>query len=162
LPDTVNSQQLIYIPSQNSGNIQIDAQQSIPGVDLLDPLVRSGGVDLLLSQDGDLVFTANGDNRLAVGMTNIIQKVRLAIGTPKGSLLQHPTYGIGIRPGISTADLSAKEILASMRTFFRDDPGISDISNAAVLKQGNSVFVRLSVGLKATNTYIPIQTEIRR
>jgi hypothetical protein len=162
LPDTVNSQQLIYIPSESTPEDDGFRTKSIPGVDQFDQLIAAGGVDLLLTQNGDLAITPDGDCRLAVGMTNIIQQIRTAIGTPRGSLLHHPDYGLGLTPGVSTADLDAKTMLSSLQEMFRADKTFSGVSGVAISKMGPVVRVAMSVGIAGTNQTIPLTVDIRR
>jgi hypothetical protein len=162
LPGTVNSQQQIYIPSDVEPAEEDFLVRSIPGIDYFDPMVKSGGIDLLLTTDGDLVITPDGDGRLAVGLTNLIQKARLAIGTPRGSLLHHPEYGIGLTPGISTADLTASQVLTDLQQLFRNDSGYLGVQSAGVVKSGNSLTVRASIGIAGTGQYIPVAVEIKR
>lgn len=162
LPNTVNSQMSLYIPSDLEADEDDFRQKSIPGVDYFDPLVRVGGVDLLLTPSGDLVVTPDGDTRLSVGLTNIVQKVRLALDTPRGSLLHHPNYGFPLQPGVSTADLSAKDILSICRDLFKEDPTFSGIESAAILKDGAVVKISLSVGIAGTTKVIPVTVDVRR
>ena len=162
LPNTVNSQMSLYIPSDIDADDDDFRQKSIPGVDYFDPLVRAGGVDLLLTPQGDLVITPDGDTRLAVGLTNIVQKVRLALDTPRGSLMGHPDYGFPLQPGVSTADLTAKDILSMSKDLFKGDPSFSGVESAAILKDGAVVKVSLSVGIAGTSTVIPITVEVPR
>lgn len=162
LPDTINSQMQIYIPSDEEALDEDFKVKSIPGVDYFDPLVRSGGIDLLLTARGDLVITPDGDCRLAVGLTNIIQKVRLAIGTPRGSLLHHPEFGLGVKPGTSIADLSAQDLLAETTQLFKDDPGFSGVQAATVRINGNSLQIGLGIGIAGTSQVVPVQIDVRR
>lgn len=162
LPNTVNSQQSIFIPSPQAADDTDFRQKAIPGVDYFDPLVRVGGVDLLLTPGGDLVITPDGDGRLAVGLTNIVQKVRLALTTIRGSLIQHPDYGFPIEVGQSTADLSAQDVLSACKDLFKDDPTFTGVESVAILKAGAVVRVSLSVGIAGTQKVIPITVELPR
>jgi len=162
LPNTVNSQMQIYIPSDIEPPEEDFRVKSIPGVDYFDPLVRTGGVDLLLTQSGDLVITPDGDSRLAVGLTNLIQKVRLALATPRGSLMHHPDYGIGIKPGTSTADISANDLLNSADQMFKDDPGFTGVQSASVRKDTNAVYMKIVVGIAGGTMYIPVEVQAKQ
>ena len=162
LPNTVNSQMSVYIPSNEESEEDDFRQKAIPGVDYFDPLVRVGGVDLLLTSKGDLVITPDGDTRLAVGLTNIVQKVRLVLDTPRGSLLHHPDYGLPLQPGISTADMSAQDILNMTKDLFKGDPSFTGVESAAILKDGAVVKLSLSVGISGTTQVIPITVEVPR
>ena len=161
LPDTVNSQQQIYIPSTRTPDEDAYLVKTIPGVDYFNPLVKSGGIDLLLNPDGDLVITPDGDSRLAIGLTNLIQKVKLVIGTPRGSLLHHPSYGTGLKPGASTAEISANDVAAGVRAFMNDDPGYSGVQSLSVLKGAGFARINLSIGISGTGTFVPISVDLR-
>lgn len=161
LPGTVNSQQVIYIPSEATATLDPEFQ-AIPGVDALDPLLQVGGVDLLLTQDGDLVITPDGDCKLAYGLTNIVQTIKLAISTPQGSLLQHPEYGLNIPVGASTADISPEQLLQTAREYFANDPAFSGVRSASVRVDGNTVYLAIEVGVAGVGNYIPVGIEIRR
>lgn len=162
LPDTVNSQQLIYIPSQIDSGTEDFFTKSIPGVDEFDQLIQVGGTDLLLTSNGDLAVTADGDCRLSTGLTNIIQRIRIALGTPKGSLLHHPDFGLGLVVGVSTADLDTKQMLATLQDMFRSDPAFSGVSGVSILKSGPSVRVAMTVAVTGTNQTIPLTVDIKR
>ena len=162
LPNTVNSQQSIFIPSDEEVDEEDYRLKSVPGVDHFDPLLRIGGIDLLLTQSGDIVITPDGDTRLAVGLTNIVQKVRLVIDTTQGSLLHHPEYGFPSILGESTADVTASDLLKICKDLFRDDPTFTGVESAAILKDGPVCKITLSVGIAGTQQVIPITVEIPR
>jgi hypothetical protein len=160
-PFTINSQQQIYIPSDVESDDTDFLTKQIPGIDYFDPLVRSCGIDFLLTPNNDLVITPDGDGRYAVGLTNQIQKIRLALSTPRGSLMNHPEYGMDIKPGTSTADLSAQQIFSGISQMFAGDPSFTGVKAVSVVKNGNLVSVKLSVGITGTSQLIPVQVEIR-
>jgi len=162
LPDTVNSQMQVFIPSDEQPSENDFKAKSIPGVDELDDLVRIGGIDLLLTPLGDLVITPDGDTRLAVGMTNIIQQARLAIATPRGSLLHHPEFGIGIIIGTSIADLSAQDLFDSTKKLFANNPTFTGVQSASVLLNGPVARIALTVGIAGTNRNLPLTFDINR
>jgi hypothetical protein len=162
LPDTVNSQQLIYIPSDQEPSGDGFRTKSIPGIDEFDPLIHAGGTDLLLTMHGDLAITPDGDCRLAIGLTNLIQRVRTALGTPRGSLLHHPSYGLGLVPGVSTADVSARDMKASLEAMLRNDGAFSGVSGVAISKAGPVVRVSMAVGIAGTGQTIPLSVDIRQ
>lgn len=162
LPNTVNSQMQIYIPSDIEPAEEDFRVKNIPGVDYFDPLVRTGGVDLLLTQSGDLVITPDGDSRLAIGLTNLIQKVRLALGTPRGSLMHHPDFGIGIKPGTSTADIAATDLLNSAQQMFKNDPGFTGVQSASVRKDTNAVYMKIVVGIAGGTMFIPVEVQAKQ
>ena len=161
LPNTINSQMSIYIPSDTEADDDF-RQKSIPGINQFDPLIRVGGVDLLLDQKNDLIITPTGETKLAVGMNNIIQKIRLAVTTAKGSLLHHTDYGFPFQAGDSTADVSASDALSQVRNLFSGDPTFSGVQSAYVIKNGPSVTVSISVGIAGTTQVIPVTISLPR
>ncbi len=155
LPGTVNSQQVIYIPS--SGIAPEDPKtKSIPGVDEFDPMLQVSGVDLLLTHTGDLAITPDGDCRLAYGLQNIIQTVKLALSTSYGSLINHPSYGLKVQVGESTADVTAEDIVKSAVALFDGDPTFTKVASATVVKDGPSVTITIVVGVAGISQLVPI------
>jgi nucleoid-associated protein YgaU len=161
LPDTVNSQMLIYIPSDQEPADGDFKTKAIPGINEFDPLIQTGGVDLLLTQSGDLAITPDGDCRLAIGLTNLVQRIRTAIGTPRGSLLHHPEYGLSVILGVSTADVDAKDLKARLQDLLTSDPAFSGVSGVVVQKNGPVLKISMTVGVSGTNHTIPVTVEIK-
>jgi len=162
LPDTANSQMTIFIPSDEQPSQNDLKTKSIPGVNEFDNMVRIGGVDLLLTPQGDLVITPDGDTRLAVGLTNLIQEARLSVSTPLGSLLHHPEFGLGIAAGTSIADLNAKDLLAAAKNLFSTNPKFTGVESASVLLNGPMAQIALTVGIAGTNSFLPLTFEVKR
>lgn len=160
LPATVNSQQVIYIPSDVETE-EDPGTKAVPGVNAFDALLSVGGIDLLLTPDGDLAITPDGDCRLAYGLTNIVQTIKLALSTPKGSLIQHPEYGLALPVGMSTADVDPEELLKSAKELFSQDPMFSGVRSASVTKEGSTVRLTLDIGIAGTSQFIPISVQVR-
>lgn len=160
-PGTVNSQQVIYIPSENVTD-QDPELRAVPGVDAFDPYLQIGGIDLLLTPDGDLAMTPDGDCKLAFGLTNIVQTVKLALATAQGSLLQHPDYGLKIPVGISNADFSPEQLLAATKDLFNNDPSFTGVKSASVVENGNTVSVTLEIGITGISKYLPVTIDVKR
>lgn len=160
LPGTVNSQQSIYIPSQN-GAAEDPRTKQIPGVNEFDNLLQVSGVDLLLTPSGDLAITPDGDCRLAYGLANIVQTVKLALATPRGALIQHPDYGLSVPIGSSTADVDANEVLKIAKEMFDRDPMFSGVRSAFVQKNGSTLQITLDVGIAGTSMFVPITVAVK-
>ncbi len=161
LPGTVNSRQVIFIPSDVAAGDFDTESRAIPGVDAFDPLLEVAGEDLLLTTKGDLAITPDGDCGVAVGLQNIVQTVRLALTTPLGGLLHHPEYGIMLQSGMSTADVTAEELLAQVKKLFADDGTFTGVRSASVAKNGNSMVITIEVGIAGVSKFIPISVEIK-
>ena len=161
LPDTVNSMQTIFIPSDQEGVIS-DEITRVPGVDMFDPLLKAGGIDLMVDQSGDLIITKDGDCRMAYGMQGIEQRIRLTIATPRGALMHHPGFGFPIKPGTSIADTSAQQMAQSIRTMFGDDPVFDNLSNIKVKVQGPTAYVSMGLTVFGQDRPIDISVAVLR
>lgn len=161
LPDTVNSQQMLFVPS----DIPVDEEltsRDIPGVNAVTGTIERGGVDLLLTPSGDMALTSDGDWLLAVGQANILQRVRIAFGTPRGSLVQHPSYGVGLEPGTSLADIDAQQTLQAVKGMFAGDPDFVGVNGVKVEKRGPTMSVKLSIGIAGTSASLPVSLDVQR
>jgi len=158
-PFTTNSRQSIYIPSDEVLEDTFGGLE-VPGLDYFDPLTKVGGVDLLLDSNNDLVLTPQGDAVLSYGLNNIVQKARLALTTLKGSLLHHPSYGLGVNVGTSNADVDAQALLQAAQNLFSNDPSFSGVQAASVRVNGSSLRVQISVVVRGTSKAVPITVDI--
>lgn len=162
LPNTVNSQMVIYMPSDIQPKDGDDFKtKAIPDVDEYTPLLAVGGIDFLLTPQNDLVITPNGDTRWAVGLTNITQKVRLALSTVQGSLLGHKEYGLPITVGESLADVSATDMIRAINELFVGDPTFAGVTGAHVDINGPVAKLGLGVQISGTSMRIPISAEVK-
>lgn len=162
LPNTVNSQQVIYLPSSQKPKASDFKTKSIPGVDEFDQLISVAGVDLLLDQNNDLIVTPDGDTRWAVGLTNIVQKVRLAISVKQGTLNQHPEYGLPIKVGVSIADTDAPDIIRAIQQMFSGDPTFTGVKAAQVNINGPVAKLQIAVEVSGSNQVIPVSVDVNR
>jgi len=161
LPGTVNSQQIIYIPSDQDPQSNEDFRtKSIVGVDSYDPMLAIGGIDFLLTPKNDLVIAPDGDNRWAVGLVNITQAVRLAVQTRRGTLLGHPQYGLPLAPGMSIADMSATDISRATSALFEGNPTFAGVKSATVSINGPTAQLNVAVTLAGTSTVVPIGLDV--
>jgi hypothetical protein len=161
LPNTVNSQQTIFIPSDTQPKDDEFTTQTIPGIDYSDSLLAVGGIDLLLTPQNDLVITPDGDSRWAVGLTNIVQKVRLALSTVQGTLQLHPEYGLPIQAGMSLADLTAAQVVQAAKGMFAGDATFSGIQAASISISGPVAQLKIAVNVAGTSQVIPISQQVR-
>ncbi len=162
LPDTVNSQMLLSIPSTDPSNIDDLELRSIPGLDQFETLLEVGGVDLLLTSTGDAAITPDGDWKLAVGMANLVQQIRVFVGTPRGSLYRHPDWGLAVQVGQSTADMSARDILKSLGGLTGSNPAFKAVRSASVNKTGPTARISALIEVRGVEKLLPISLELKR
>jgi hypothetical protein len=161
MPNTVNSDMLIAIPSSNAPLINTPFKTS-PEINELDPIVRTAKVDFLQDSSGDWILTGGGDIKLAYGLTNLIQAAMMIINTKTNELLQNPSFGNPVDAGMALSDVSAKSILASLARAFDADPRFAGVLAGDVTITGGAVVVSLLLGIKNTQLSLPVQAEIPR
>lgn len=162
LPNTVNSQMVIYIPSASTPDVDDSDRKAIPDVNYYENYIDVSGIDLLLTSTNDLVITSNGETRWAYGITQLTQKARIALSTVQGSLLHHPEYGFGIKVGTSTADAPVSELLAAAKRLFAHDPSFSGVAGASIYKNGNALSINLQLGIANSHSLLPITFDVTK
>ena len=158
LPGTVNSQQKIFIPS----NLPIDNNMTVvaPASTLGDPLTGMSNVDLLLTDQGDLAINNYGDFRFAYGMTNIIQALKIKIGTQKGRWILHPEFGIGVTPGIINSTIAVQDIYTSINSLIIQDPRFTSVSKLQIQLNGPTMTISMAVTIAGQRGVFPIQFSV--
>jgi hypothetical protein len=156
LPNTVNSMQAIYIPSATPPDSSDYQTKAIPGISDYDTFLQAGGVDLLLTANNDLAITPDGDCRLAIGLTNIIQQARIAMTVTRGSLNRHPSFGIPKLVGQSTADVDVNQVVNSLSSLFAGNSTFTGVNNINVTKAGPSVVASMNLNVKGINQLLPV------
>lgn len=143
LPGTVNSQDQIFVPSTLPQTDDI-ITRPLPATqdDVLTGLSR---IDLLLTPDSDIALNSFGDFRLAFGLTNLFQALKLKFITEPGQLIRHPDFGSGLRPGASNADITSAGIYNTVAALIAQDPRFSGIERMEVKLDGPFADVNLSV-----------------
>ena len=162
LPNTVNSQQMLYIPSDLPADLPDDKLKAVPGIDVFDPLISVGGIDLLLTTSGDLAMTSDGDCGVGTGLTNIVQKVLVALRTPRGSLIHFPSYGLRAQVGVSVADLDVNSVKQDIQNLLAGDPTFSGVSNVKVNLRGPVLQISFGVTVRGVDQTIPISFVVQR
>lgn len=163
LPNTVNSQQKIYIPSDLSP-AQLQGQVNIPLPSVVtlsgDPLAQISGVDWLLDETGDIVIDAYGNFSLSYGMTNIIQALRILFTTQINSFLLEPEYGLGISPGTSISDLNIQQLYKQINAQIQSDPRFAGVSSLQILANPPKLTISLGIQVQGQTGIFPVAFEL--
>jgi hypothetical protein len=156
LSGTICSRNLIWIPSDVEP-LDLDSviTKDIVGVNVTDPMVSIGGVDLLLGPNLDLVLV-DGDLRYSIGLANIVQWVKSTLSINKSELIQHPDIGMPLSIGLSLADFSAAATVAAIRKQLSQDSTFSRIDRIVVNQNGNAVSIDISAVVAGTSRPLPL------
>lgn len=119
LPGTVNSQNQIYIPSDEN----VDPESRTYDIPFLkgDDLTGFSKIDWLLDDNGDIVLNSFGEVALANGLNNLVQALKMKVQTQKGSLLEDTNFGLGLQPGINVTSVNLENVLADLRDMVLQD-----------------------------------------
>ena len=151
---TFNSQNLIWIPTEAPATP--DQRSNVIPFLPKDDLNAISGVDWLLTEDGDLAISSSGEFRLANGMTNLIQAIRLKLNTERGRLLRHANYGLGDLVGSSIGDLDLKEVYQMISSTMSSDPRFAGIKNLQVTLDGPTLNIAMEVQIINSELIIPV------
>lgn len=131
---------------------------------------RQAKIDLALSPDFDLMFTANSDLQLSYGLDNAIQAVKLKLITEQGELMRHKEYGLVNIQGLKNTDIdSLKETLVqSINDQIENDSRYERVVRLDVnysseqdpKMMGVGFFITLVVQLAGSDTAVPISFSI--
>ena len=159
LPGTINSQNQIYLPVDFASNPD-DRTFEIANVPdtALNKLAK---VDFLLTDNFDIAINSVGDLRLASGLTNLIQALKLKIRTQKGTLLRHLDYGVGLEHGVSIADIENGEIIGSLNAMIEGDGRFQSIDRLSIRLNGSTMSIDMSVRIANGTGVLPISFDIR-
>jgi len=158
LPGTVNSQNQIYIPS----DVAVDADDRTFQISHLDEpnLTKVSKVDFLLTDNYDIALNSVGDFRLANGLTNLVQALKLKIITQKGTLLRHLEYGLGLTHGISVADIDNGIIISSLNQMVQSDDRFESITRMDIRLNGSTLGIDLAIKIANNSGIVPVSFDI--
>jgi hypothetical protein len=159
LPGTVNSLDQIFVPNDGVAEDTV-LSRPVPAFEG-DPLVGLSKIDWLLEENGDVAMDSFGDARLAAGITNISQALKLKFVTPPNRLLKNPEYGAGLTPGISNADLNSQDVLRQIVKSIETDPRFGAIISLTLQRSGAVFAVSLAVQIANGNGLFPINFVVK-
>lgn len=158
LSGTVNSQMQIYIPSDivAPNDLRTRPVPRFTG----DDLVGLSKIDWLLDDGGDIALDAYGDFRLAGGLNNLIQALKLKFAQPFATNLMNPTFGAGISVGMNVSDIESRSLYSKIATSILADPRFGSIKRLQIDFVGNTLNINLAVTIANGSGVLPINFNI--
>ena len=153
-PGTVSSQDQIYIPTDLPADPDDYARQ-VPGIEV-STIVGLSKIDILLTEEFDIAINNQGDMRLAAGLTNLIQALKIKLFTERGSILTDPSFGISIAPGRSIADIKVDDLLKDIGGLILKDARFESIDSLEISLNGPTLEISLKVVLANRLGVVPI------
>jgi hypothetical protein len=158
LPGTVNSQDQIYIPSNQPAQAD-DRVQEIPAFKN-DKITKISKVDWLLDESGDVAINNFGDFRLANGLNNLLQALRIKVLTQKNTILKHPDFGSSLTVGTSVAEINSGQVYNDLNTLITSDPRFSGLERFTITINGPTITIDMAVSIANNSGVLPISFTI--
>jgi hypothetical protein len=161
-PNTVNSLFFVAIPNQaqpsssNIGETPFFLESSS-----LDE--KKAGVDLLIGDDGDILFGSTGDIQLNFGLSNALQAIKLKMLSEKGQSKRHPSYGLPSIMGQKIEDVSLikSALVGGINEMVSADPRFDRIEQIDVRKgENNDMQIGLVVRMAGSGTLVPLSFKL--
>ncbi len=159
LPNTVNSQMTIYIPTDTSTSLNSVDSKLISVINTDEQLLEMAYIDFQLDADGDLVVQQDGFTNIAYGKANLIQALILKFKIALGELMLHPGFGAGIEIGSSEADVTIDNIKNSIISTVTADPRFKSVESMNIYRESGVVDISLTV-LTANDDILPLSFRI--
>jgi len=158
LPGTVNSQNQIYIPS----NQAVDEEPRTFDIPFLkgDDLTGLSKVDWLLDDSGDVVLNSFGEAALANGLNNLIQALKMKVATQKGTLLADENFGLGLVPGVNVTDINIETVLSDLRAMVLQDSRFEAVDKIEVNLLGSDLSITIQARLANGRGIFPINFSV--
>lgn len=161
-PNTVNSLFFVAIPSERAlTEGQIGETPFFLESKSEDE--KNAGVDLLIGDDGDLVFGSTGDLQLSSGISNALQAVRVKVLSERGQSKRHPEYGMPAVQGNKSnePEVIQSVIVTGINEMVEADSRFDRIEQIDVQKgEKNDFRVGLVVRLAGTGTLVPLSFKL--
>jgi len=154
LPGTVNSQNQLYIPSDQpvtEGERTFD----VPNLKE-DTLTGLSKIDWLLDDSGDVVLNSFGEAALANGTNNLVQALKMKVNTAKGQILSDKDFGLGIAPGTIVNDLTISGIINDLTVMVTDDSRFSGVDKIEIELDPPSLSIKIEAVLANGTGVFPI------
>lgn len=161
-PNTINSNFMVMMPSNaplpnKSSKIEVPFFLATKGED-----EKRAGVDLLLNDKKDIIFTPYGDLQLSFGVANSLQAVQLMMESELGQSPKHPQYGIppvvgsqGNRP-----EQLKRLLIDSITKMVLNDSRFDRVNSINATTYPNYITLSLVVKMAGTETSLPISFNI--
>jgi hypothetical protein len=158
LPGTVNSQNQIYIPSDQA----VDEEPRTYEIPFLkdDTLQGVSKVDWLLDDNNDIVLNSFGEIGLANGTTNLIQALKMKVQTQKGSLLSDTSFGLGLTPGVNVTDVAVEGVLKDLRDMVLQDSRFEAVEKIEISLLPPDLAITISARLVNGRGIFPINFNV--
>jgi hypothetical protein len=156
-PNTINSNFMVMLPSENPVSNQSTKEVPFFLASKSEDEKRAG-VDLLLTADNDLSFTASGDLQLSYGLSNAMQAIQLKMVSEKGQNPRHPSFGLPAILGARATDPTVikNALVTGINDMVNADSRFSRVETIDVTVRQGSAIISLVVRLAGSGSLLPL------
>lgn len=119
------------------------------------------GIDIRLTEDGDLAMNNTSDLDLIAGMDNMIQVLALRTELERGSLKRHPEIGTSLSLGEKATTRTLVDLRNDLVTSIASDPRVQAIPSIQLNQEGGEIRSDIVVILKNLDQPIPIPLKLQ-
>lgn len=158
---TVSSRDTLFIPSAFAPSDVPPRLRPLPFYFKdVDNLAQFTGVDIALGSNNDIIVSRNGQVALAGGLANLQQALRIKFLTPKGSLIRHPNFGLGIVPGTAVSEIKISTISDDIGKLIGADERFGEVQFLDVKLTGPILKINGAATVSQNSTVLPFSLVI--
>ena len=105
------------------------------------------GVDLHLTEDGDLEFNKANDLSIVGGVDNALQAINIKLNSAVGSALKHTSLGLSAQAGVANTAIAENYVKMHLRATVLQDPRVASVDNVVLRNRGSIVVAHLFIRL---------------
>lgn len=148
----------ILLPQSGSDFGEIPIFRDSPLLDGLTQLEKSMGIDLKMTDTGDIELSNTGDFVIVKGLDNATQAIIMKLRLSKGEVLEHPDIGVGLKIGSKSQDVG--DVRTAIIETLTSDPRFEGISELTVRKEGGTLYITFSLKIKNVDTPLPLELRV--
>jgi hypothetical protein len=147
----------ILIPKTNaSGSSSVARNVQYNITKTMQQAERDLGVDIRLTDDGDLAIASNKDLDLVAGVENLVQAIAIKLFLEKLSLKRHPQVGTNLQLGTKLRANSLTALRKEITDSLGSDNRVESIPFVELRQEGGTIYVNMLIKIKEIEQPIPL------
>lgn len=148
----------ILIPqtSASSGSTGVKKNKSYNVTASMSEAEKSLGVDIRLTEDGDLAISNTNDLDLIGGIENFAQALTMRLSLEKGSLKRHSFIGTSLQTGRKATASALSDLKQEIVTSVTSDPRVLSMPFIELKQEGGTISINMIVMVRNVEQPVPI------
>jgi hypothetical protein len=156
-PGVLKPGQKVLIPRNNPAgassvvkNVQYNITSSMQQAE------RDLGVDIRLTEEGDLAIASNRDLDLVAGVDNLVQAILIKILIERGSLKRHPQIGTNLQLGTKLRSKGLQALRREISDSLNSDNRVESVPFIRLNQEGGTISAEIFVKVKEIDQPVPL------